>query len=118
PNTTGGGTMTLSVDDGGFEQVIGITGGAPAVYFLNRLTPPSYPATLKSVQIMFMNLANGLRPGDAIRVLVGTNPSGSTSINNIRLLAATTSVGSIGLFNTYEAPAGTTIQPGDFGGGF
>jgi hypothetical protein len=117
PGTTGGVT-TLSVDDGSFEQVVGITGGAPAVYFLNRLTPPTYPATLKSVQIMFLNLANALKPGDTIRILVGTNPGGSSGINNIRLLAATTSVGTIGEFNTFEAPAGTTIPSGDFVVGF
>jgi Abnormal spindle-like microcephaly-assoc'd, ASPM-SPD-2-Hydin len=117
PGTTGGGTATLSVDDGGFEQVVGITGGAPAVYLLNRLTPPSYPATLKSVQIMFLSLVNALKAGDSIRILIGTNPSGSSNINNIRLLAATTMVGVAGQFNAYDTPA-TTIQSGDFVVGF
>jgi len=117
PGPTGGGTTTLSVDDGSFEQITGITGGAPAVYFVNRLTPPSYPATLKNVQIMFLNAANTLKPGDTIRILIGTNPSSSANLNNVRLLAATTSVAAVSQFNSFDTPA-TTIQSGDFVVGF
>jgi hypothetical protein len=110
-------TRVLSVDDGSFEISGGAAAGAPAIYFVNRVTPPSYPATLRNVQIMFLNHANALKTGDAIRVLIGTNPSGSATIDNIRLLAASTSVGTTGLFNSYQTPA-TTIQSGDFVVGF
>jgi hypothetical protein len=117
PATGGSVSATLSVDDSVFEQVVGTASGAPAVYFLNRLTPAAYPATLKSVQIMFMNLPNTLKTGDAIRVLIGTNPGGSGNINNIRLIGAATIVGAVGQFNSYDTPV-TTIQSGDFVLGF
>ncbi|MEO6037431.1 MAG: choice-of-anchor D domain-containing protein [Saprospiraceae bacterium] len=78
-------TATLSVDDGSYEITGGVGAGAPAVYFLNRLTPARYPATLKTVQILFPNEATALKAGDPIRVLLGANPSGSATINGIQL---------------------------------
>src|SRR2546421_10192179 len=68
---------------------------------------------------MFLNSPTGLKQGDAIRVLIGANPSGSASINNVRLLAAPSSVGVLGQFNSYDAAsAALTIQSGDFVVGF
>ena len=45
-------TVVLLVDDGSYEANVGFSTGGTA-YFVNRLTPPSYPATLRAVQILF-----------------------------------------------------------------
>ena len=113
----GGTSSVLSVDDGTYEISAGIPEGPPNIYFLNRLTPPSYPATLRSVQIMFLDIASGLKAGDAIRVLVGSGLAGGTNINGASLLGAATRVGAVGQLNGYDTPA-ITIQSGDFLVGF
>ena len=59
PNTgMGAGSSTstdvvLKIDGGNFDAEVGYPNGAATAYFVNRLTPPSYPATIKSVQIFF-----------------------------------------------------------------
>src|SRR5437016_2459599 len=76
--TTGSGDTVLKVDGGSLNFVFGLA--SDTAVFVNRLTPPAYPATLKNVQIYFGNRTNGLAAGTSIQVIAATNPSGSASI--------------------------------------
>ena len=91
------------------------------VMFVNRLTPPSYPATLKNVQIYFGNRPDGLQAGASIAIVLATNPSGSaafsaSSAGTFRTPATT--VLAAGAFNTYSLSQPITIDAGDFVVGF
>jgi len=112
--------VTLSVDGGTFNNSVGFSGVANAT-FVNRLTPPSYPATLTGLQIYFGNRANGLNPNAPITLVVITNPSGSSEVNTGSAGLEnfyTSTVGAQGVFNIYNLPTGVTISSGDFVVGF
>ena len=88
-NTSGGGgnggggttnTITLSVDGGTFDAEVGYPSGEATAYFMNRLTPPSYPATIQSVQIYFTKRADALPLNTPITIISGTNPGGSSML--------------------------------------
>jgi hypothetical protein len=76
-----GSDVVLKVDGGTFNTAIGFPKGADMVVFVNRLTPPSYPATIKDVQIYFGNRKDGLQTGAAITIVLATNPSGSAAFS-------------------------------------
>lgn len=106
----------LSIDDGSFENAIGLVNGGTD-YVVNRLTPPSYPARLSAVAIFWRNETTGVHPGDSFDVLVGTNPSGSTNINGRTFQTIAATVQTLGQFNVYGVPD-VTINSGDFVIGF
>src|SRR5439155_25932375 len=85
-------------------------------YFVNRLTPPGYPATLRQVQIVFGNSSSTLPAGSPIRVLSGINASGTASINGIALSKTPAQVtpGQVNTFTVTPVP----ISSGDFVVGF
>ena len=60
------GTVVLTLDDGTFERQAGFPSGD--AYFLNRMTPPAYPATLKAIRI-YVGERGGLLPGDVFTLL-------------------------------------------------
>src|SRR6185436_5249737 len=95
-------TVQLVVDDGSYELGLGFQQGAPSAYFVNRLTPPIYPATLRAVVIAFGGSSNNLRAGDAMSVLSGANPGGGATINSIALARLASTVQAVGQFNAYE----------------
>ena len=109
-------TMELSVDDGTFEAAAGISGGG-TVTGVNRLTPTSYPSTINGV-MLFFQMQQGLPPASPITILVGTNPTGGTNINNVvftqQISAAVETSGSY----YFYAVAPVTINSGDFVVGF
>ena len=112
--------MVLRVDGGSFSGSIGYDEAVENAVFVNRLTPPSYPATIKNVQIYFGNRADGLRLNTPITVVSATNPSGSATISALTagvIDAAAATVTSFGQFITYPVPA-RTITSGDFVVGF
>src|SRR5581483_8385201 len=80
---SGGGSarkdVLLQVDGGTFSGAVGYPSGVNTAVFVNRLTPPSYPATLNTIQIYFGNRSNGLAANSPISLIVGTNSSGSAS---------------------------------------
>jgi hypothetical protein len=110
-------TVTLSVDGGSFNQLSGFPDGAATAYFVNRLTPPSYPVTLRTVQIAFLTGPDSLKQGAPLTVVVGANPTGSATINNISLAQTPAAVGTLDTFNTYNVSP-ITITSGDFVVGF
>ncbi|HYL76648.1 MAG TPA: choice-of-anchor D domain-containing protein [Bryobacteraceae bacterium] len=112
--------VVLQVDGGQFDTVVGYPSGTATAYFVNRLTPPSYPATLKSVQIFFSTRPDGLALNAPLTVISATNPSGSAAISiasagSIDLTPG--KVGTLDQFTTYTVPA-RTITSGDFVVGF
>lgn len=115
----GGGVETtqLAVDDGTFETIAGFPNGTAAAYFVNRLTPPAYPATLRSVEIVFFNQPTGLQKGAALNILSGANPGGSINIDNLTLASTASSVAGTDQFNSFKVTP-ITIQSGDFVVGF
>ncbi len=120
---TGGGAtttsdVTLKADGGTFNAEAGLPGGAALAYFVTRLTPPSYPATLKSVQIYFSTRADGLPVNTPISVIAASNPGGSSTLSlsgNPDIVAS--SVTGHDAFLTFNVPA-RTITSGDFAVGF
>jgi hypothetical protein len=110
-------TYQLVADSGTFDQLSGFPGGTATAYFVNRLTPPSYPATLRSGQIVFFNDASSLASGTPITVLSGTVSATATNINNVGLTSTSTTVGQLDGFDSYTVPP-ITINSGDFVVGF
>ncbi len=110
----------LQVDGGAFDSEVGFPNGTPTAYFVNRLTPPSYPATIKSVQVFFSTRSDGLTLNTPLTVVSATNPSGSATLS---LASAGTidltpgKVSALDQFVTYAVPA-RTITSGDFVIGF
>jgi hypothetical protein len=110
-------STTLSVDDGTYELGLGLPSGG-TVYFVNRLTPPSYPATLESIQIYFGSEADELAAGHPITVLWGANAGGGSNINAVSLTRSSSSVATRGQFNSLTLATPLTINSGDFVVGF
>lgn len=110
-----GATTEIKVDDGVFEQMIGLPDGGTD-YAVNRLKPTSYPATLNGVSIFWPNGA-GLSAGTNLTLLVGTNSGGGTNINGVGFQTTPATVQTIGQFNVYTVPS-VTINSGDFVIGF
>ena len=104
---------TLQIDDGTYERSIGAPGGD--VYFLNRLTPSRYPATLKTVRVFFSQ--EGLPPGEGITVLWGSTTAPAGELPPLALRSAFGRVAAQDAFNEF-AVSETTIQSGDFLVGF
>jgi len=111
------GPLVLQVDGGTLTGSIGFPNGASTAYFLNRLTPPKYPATLQSVQVYFGDRTNGLNQDTAITVVAGSNFTGGSTINGVTLQRTNAAVGKLGTFTTYTVPS-VTITAGDFVVGF
>jgi len=110
----------LRVDDGTFELSTGFSQGGIQGYFVNRLTPASYPATLRKVLIAFPPSAappRGLPLNSTIQIIsAATTGSG----DQIAAPAFTRSNGSVTAFDTfieYDVPP-LTIQNGSFLVGF
>jgi hypothetical protein len=98
--------QNLVIDDGSIEGYYGDT------FFANRLTPPSYPATLTHVQIYWYS--GTASPGQSITVLAGTNTDGDTDINNTAFQTVAATVNAQNSFQTYALPTPITITSGDF----
>src|SRR5262249_8955628 len=86
-------------------------------YYVNRLTPPAYPAVLKNVQIFFGNRPDGLTVNAPITVVASTDPEGQPAINGLQYYMVPANVNALGDFSTYPMPS-ATINSGDFVVGF
>jgi hypothetical protein len=114
---TGTQDIVLQVENGVFNNSVGIPLPTGQTWFINRLTPARYPATLKSVAIYFGNRSDGLKVNQAITVLSGSNPTSSASIPAGSLTRTVAKVNAVGEFNSYPV-ASQTISSGDFLVGF
>ena len=92
-----------------------ISGGGG--YNVVRLTPASYPATLRTVQIYF-NYTWGAT-GTPLTIVAGKNTDGDTNINNsIQQSFAANSGTARETYTTFTLPTPMTISKGDFVVGF
>ena len=115
--TTGADTV-LKVDGGEFDFEVGFPDGTATAYFVNRLTPPSYPATIKSVQLFFSTRDDGLQRGAPLTIISGTNSSGSSTVTlNSTTDRVPASITALDTFMTVNVPQ-RTITSGDFIVGF
>ncbi len=107
-------TAELRLDDGSVEG----GGLQDNLIIVNRLTPPSYPATLQRVRILFPTFNNQPDPtGKAIKLLIATDSSGSgTAPAFAQYTQINTTVPGASLTNFFEItiPNGPTITGGDF----
>ena len=104
------GIPELAVDDGSFENAVGLAYGGTS-WRVNRLTPTSYPATINAVGIFFPSGA-GVSVGNPLNVIAGSNQSGSSSISGIVLRSTQATVQALDQFNIYTIP-GVTVNSGD-----
>ena len=109
-------TVTLQIDDGTFERGVRLD-RAGDTFVVNRLTPPSYPATLKAVRIRFGD--QGPEPGSTINVLAGTHAAGTETLGSptLRGTLGRISFDAVNGFQEFTVPA-VTITSGDFIVGF
>ncbi|HMX26525.1 MAG TPA: putative Ig domain-containing protein, partial [Blastocatellia bacterium] len=108
--------LALQVDDGTSETSSGFAGPVTA-YYVSRLTPAVYPATLTTVQV-YMNTTAGPSASTPITVLAAANPSGSSTINGISFQTQSATFGTLGQYNSYTLTNPITINSGDFVIGF
>ncbi|PYT06742.1 MAG: hypothetical protein DMF60_08635 [Acidobacteria bacterium] len=77
--TPAGATSELAIDDGEAECTLGPPDsikGKPGFGWVNKLTPPSYPSTLRSITIGFerASVISGVKPDSLYRVVVYLDP--------------------------------------------
>jgi len=108
------GPLELKVDDGTFEGSNGYQNGASNGHYLNRLTPPGYPATLTAVRVYFNARQGQVDPNTPINVLAAGNPTGSGTIDLLFLSGANSTVSAVGRFLEFPLARPITIESGDF----
>src|SRR5262245_24551128 len=108
----------LKLDDAGIEYLTWKDGAM----LVNRLTPPSYPATLRKLRILIPPIPNGPDPaGKPITLLIGTTNNASDQPPagiQFRRIATTVPSASLELFLEFTIPDGPQINAGDFYVGF
>jgi hypothetical protein len=117
---SGGGPTdtTLSVDGGSFDSEAGYPNGAATAYFLVRLTPPSYPATLKNVLVYFSTRSDGVTLNQPIGILSATNTNGSAALTGLSAFDRVNgSINARDVFLNFPVTQ-RTITSGDFVVGF
>ena len=108
---------SISVDDGSVNSANSFGDGA---YYVNRLTPASYPATVTQVSILWASFQN-FPQGTPINVVAGANPGGTATIDGTSLQITPAVSGPApaqGQFTTYTLTNPVTITSGDFVVGF
>src|SRR5262249_28207354 len=90
--------VTLAVDDGVYENAFRFGDVGGTTYYVTRLTPASYPATLSQVMTYFVNFTN-VAVGTPITILAGTNTDGDTNINSTSFQTISTTTGPLNQFN-------------------
>jgi hypothetical protein len=106
--------VALSIDDGSDESFRSNGDGA---YYVNRLTPATYPATLTQISI-FWDPFQSFPPGTAINVVAGANAGGTANIDGTSFQTFAAIAGAQPGFTTYTLPNAITIMAGDFVIGF
>ena len=116
-----GAISELAIDDGVVECILGVPGGAkgnPGFGWVNKLTPASYPATLRSITIGFSRNVTGrsVKRDSLFRIVVYADPENdgpasgqppdATFIGRVR--------GDSENIQTFNLAAPVTIQSGSF----
>jgi YVTN family beta-propeller protein len=112
----------LSIDDGSAECILGIPTalkGKPGFGWVNRLTPASYPATLRSISIGFNRTGvpdRAVKPDSPYRIVVYVDPEKDGPGNNQQPDASFTGRvrGNFLSIMTFTLATPLTIQSGSF----
>ena len=108
--------VALSIDDGGVNSAS--TLGVAGAYYVNRLTPGGYPATLNKISIFWSSFQN-FPPGTAINIVAGISAGGGgTNIDGTGFQTFAATAGAQPGFTTYTLPIPIKITSGDFVVGF
>jgi hypothetical protein len=105
-------TIELAIDDDSAE--IGIL--ASGLIVVNRLTPPKYPATLRSIRIRFFLFAGAPNPtAAAFKLIIITDPGGAgRPPAGAQIMRVDATVIGPGAYFDYPVSNGPTINSGDF----
>jgi hypothetical protein len=109
------GPVALSIDDGSVNTAGSSGNGA---YYVNRLTPATYPATLNRISI-FWDPFQSFPQGTPITVVAGANAGGTANIDGTSFQTFPgTAAGPQPGFTIFVLPNAITITSGDFVVGF
>lgn len=109
-------SAAIQVDDGSVESATRAGGTGSISYYVNRLTPAAYPATLSQVRVNFPSFG-AVTAGMAVNIVAGSNSDGDANIDNTSFQSVATTVTALDTFVTYNV-APITINSGDFVVGF
>jgi hypothetical protein len=115
-STGGGATVTLAIDGGTFNGLGGFPAGVTG-YYVNRLTPPRYPATLRSVLVFFPG--GELPVGAQVTIVSAAHPAGAggAQITGPGWQRTAAAVPAVETFSEVAVPP-LSISSGDFLVGF
>lgn len=108
--------QSLQLDDGASDVAVAAGKAGQVAYFVNRLTPANYPATLSGVLLRFEDYQE-LPEGAAINLVTAAHPSDSATLNGLNLQTTPARISAFGQFVSYDVPP-LTINAGDFVVGF
>jgi len=106
----------VQVDDGSFEWTVGYAGWNGDAFWVNRLTPTQYPATLKQIRIYFPSDGD-IRDNTFLSLVYGTLPSGSEESIRPQTRPGSGRVAQVGRWVDFNVTP-MTIESGDFLVGF
>jgi hypothetical protein len=111
-----GDPVNLQVDDGGFENCIGLTAGGQFVW-LNRFTPTEFPVGLTQIQIAWINDPNGcnlVSVGDSYDLFTWRDADGNPANGAISVSNHTgQTVATLNVFQSTSFAAVSFPGPGD-----
>ena len=108
---TQAGLPALSIDDGSYENAIGLSSGG-TLCAVNRLAPTSYPAAINGVAVQFPSDL-GVAVGTPIQIIYGINPDGVSNINGTSFRTVNSTVQLLDQMVLYPVPPIATPS-GDF----
>lgn len=112
------GNVELAVDDGLFDRTMSVGETFATPHYVNRLTPPVYPATIRTVRIYFHDKPDGLEARTGITIVTGASEGGTENINQTPLAKVAGAVPATLARWADFAVTPLTIQSGDFVAGF
>lgn len=118
--TVAGELRELAIDDGDAGCALGVAPelkGKPGFGWVNKLTPPSYPATLRAVTIGFERglVETGVKPDSLYRIVVYLDPESDGPADQQQPVAAFTGrVRGNDQIMTFNLTTPLTIQSGSF----
>jgi hypothetical protein len=106
--------VSISISDDTAESANDFGNGA---YYVNRLTPGGYPATLTRIHIFWGTFQN-FPQGTAINIVAGVNAGGTANIDGTAFQTFAATSGVLDQYNDYLLPNPVKITSGDFVVGF
>jgi hypothetical protein len=106
--------VSISISDEAAESASNFGDGA---YYVNRLTPGGYPATLTRIHIFWGTFQN-FPTGTPINIVAGINAGGGANIDGTAFQTFADTSGPLDQYKTFTLPNPMKITAGDFVVGF